>query len=1568
MVATRTAPTRPDAALENVLAILGASSATAPVRLALQLDGMNTVADILGLRQPELDALTYATRTDEHAEMLYLSRGDRNRLRAIQGYSVYHLSQTGSDMTLDQWATLTPEQFIAYRMSSHYVFFDGNRPPPPPVSSIVLGIEAVNIFKKGIRRDPNVFTVLKEDRRFEQCHLHTKATARAQDMGDVLDKTYIPVRPEDQALFAEKQHYMYSVFVDKLQTDKGKEIVRLHQATSDAQKIYADLVEHYTKSTAAVLDASKILSFLTNHKLGKDSWSGTTTQFIAYWVEQVRLYNSLTDPRPPLQDELKMELLQNAVFHVDELRAVQLQNHTNMAIYPGQGATYYTYLTLLRSAATTYDEANKGLGKRADRRNVYSHDFTHHDFESDPGPYDIPSAFDAFEIDMPLDTIQAYAAASTFGTTAPRLPDNRFRALGPAARKIWASLDADSRRIILGQSTTPGPGFVSNHGPSSGYGQRPNRHPHQRGPRRANVHETWIPEDDDHDPYDIGHGIPLQPDQIPTDQTPDPSMSLMAMATQRLPPGDIRRLLSSSANAPTVAAGTPAASNTLRPAQGVPITPAIGENVEAGGQIYRRIATCTITYKASNAKSVRAKSGALVDRGANGGMAGQDVRIIESSPYRFVNVEGIDRHQITDIPIVTCGAYVVSKNRGPVIAIFHQYAGIQRGPTIHSSGQLEAFENKVNDRSRKIDAEGQLIVTSDGYEFPLHIRNGLAYLDMRPFTDAERDKHPHVIMTSDVDWDPSVLDNDFPLQGDEEFLDASGYDNGTNFDAFGNYRKGTIIASTRIDTDPILQDTVLPDDVLIAKLADDDPGTYTATFEDDIFLDAYQATEDIESYKDTFKIISPHLAKAEVDPEILRKHFAWLPADIVRRTLENTTQYARVPMGPVMQTHYKSPYPALNVKRRNEDLYTDTVYADTPAIDDGSTSAQFFVGRDTGVCDVYGMKSDKQFVNTLEDQIRERGAPNRLLSDAAVLERSKRVLDILRALCIGQWFSEPHKQHQNRSERRYQTAKRLTNVAMDRSGCPPSCWLLCLQYICLVLNCTAWKAARYAIPLSMLLGTTIDVSPLLRFYWYQPVLYAVEDAAFPSESKEAFGHFVGIAPHTGHAMTYKVLSADTNKVLWRSNVRPADDPNAPNLRLTDLFDGETPTKIYVKSKGDPDDEADYPALDKVHGEIEQDVTPSMTFVDTSELVGRTFLMDKREDGQRHRARIVEAIEEHNLSLKDDKDHKRFRLSVNDDQYEELMSYNDIIAHLERDQEESVLWKFKRIIGHQGPLAATDPDYNGSNYNVQVEWENGEITYEPLSVLAADDPVTCAIYARDHDLLDKPGWKRFKGIAKRQKKMLRMANQAKLRSFRTAPRYKYGFEIPRDYQHAVRLDERNKNTKWQDAAGLEMCQLFEYQTFIDKGHKDQVLPPEGYKRIRVHLVFDVKHDGRHKVRLVADGHLTEVPVDSVYSGVVSLRGLRLMIFLGEHNALEIWATDIGNAYLEVRTKEKLYIIAGPEFGKLEGHILVIYKALYGFQTSGLCWHERFADCLCQEGFEQCKAEPDIGMRPNVQYAY
>jgi Reverse transcriptase (RNA-dependent DNA polymerase) len=88
-----------------------------------------------------------------------------------------------------------------------------------------------------------------------------------------------------------------------------------------------------------------------------------------------------------------------------------------------------------------------------------------------------------------------------------------------------------------------------------------------------------------------------------------------------------------------------------------------------------------------------------------------------------------------------------------------------------------------------------------------------------------------------------------------------------------------------------------------------------------------------------------------------------------------------------------------------------------------------------------------------------------------------------------------------------------------------------------------------------------------------------------------------------------------------------------------------------------------------------------------------------------------------------------------------------------------------------------------------------------------------------------------------------------------------------------------------------------------------------------------------------------------------------LFLAELNELQLWATDIGNAYLEAYTTEKVYIIAGPEFGEREGHILIISKALYGLSSSGARWHDRFADYIRLLGFFLCGAEPDIWMKKN-----
>ena len=87
----------------------------------------------------------------------------------------------------------------------------------------------------------------------------------------------------------------------------------------------------------------------------------------------------------------------------------------------------------------------------------------------------------------------------------------------------------------------------------------------------------------------------------------------------------------------------------------------------------------------------------------------------------------------------------------------------------------------------------------------------------------------------------------------------------------------------------------------------------------------------------------------------------------------------------------------------------------------------------------------------------------------------------------------------------------------------------------------------------------------------------------------------------------------------------------------------------------------------------------------------------------------------------------------------------------------------------------------------IQWEDGQTTSEPLDEFAKTNPVPCAIYARDNGLLETKGWIRFKRIANSEKKFLRMVKQAHLQSYHSAPKFKYGVEIPKNYEDAMRLD-------------------------------------------------------------------------------------------------------------------------------------------------------------------------------------
>ena len=84
----------------------------------------------------------------------------------------------------------------------------------------------------------------------------------------------------------------------------------------------------------------------------------------------------------------------------------------------------------------------------------------------------------------------------------------------------------------------------------------------------------------------------------------------------------------------------------------------------------------------------------------------------------------------------------------------------------------------------------------------------------------------------------------------------------------------------------------------------------------------------------------------------------------------------------------------------------------------------------------------------------------------------------------------------------------------------------------------------------------------------------------------------------------------------------------------------------------------------------------------------------------------------------------------------------------------------------------------------MEWETGEITFEPLSVIGTDDPVTCAAYAEQHDLLAIEGWQRLRNLAMKDKVPARAINQSKIRQVRRSQTYMFGYLIPRNYMGAV----------------------------------------------------------------------------------------------------------------------------------------------------------------------------------------
>ena len=218
---------------------------------------------------------------------------------------------------------------------------------------------------------------------------------------------------------------------------------------------------------------------------------------------------------------------------------------------------------------------------------------------------------------------------------------------------------------------------------------------------------------------------------------------------------------------------------------------------------------------------------------------------------------------------------------------------------------------------------------------------------------------------------------------------------------------------------------------------------------------------------------------------------------------------------------------------------------------------------------------------------------------------------------------------------------------------------------------------------------------MLLYTFYQPVFYATHDQHFPSESEERAAFWVGIGEHCGDAMTHKLLDKITQKIIYRSAVRPLTKSN-PNHRLTE--DGgeasmsKQPSSIIptVLNRSRQDD------ADTSH------IKPFPEF-DPDDIIGRTFLFPPQENGERLRAKVAKKVVEEIEAADGNRiPNINFILDIGEGKVEELITYNQLLDHLEQADEQDnfmdqELYRFRAIIGHEGPLEATDPNWKGSKW-------------------------------------------------------------------------------------------------------------------------------------------------------------------------------------------------------------------------------------------------------------------------------
>ena len=927
----------------------------------------------------------------------------------------------------------------------------------------------------------------------------------------------------------------------------------------------------------------------------------------------------------------------------------------------------------------------------------------------------------------------------------------------------------------------------------------------------------------------------------------------------------------------------------------------------------QRYISSTKATKTNHTYDFNKRARAEIDSRADTVCAGATFRLLEeSNQYCVVSGFHNDMTPLQNIPVATVAtAFDDAATQETYILIFFEalYFGSSMEHSLISPMQLRHNGLKVDQTPRQYDPESTHGISFPQEEehnlfIPFQLHGCISYFSSRVPTDHEMESCKYIYMTEDAAWEPYS----------DRFRQAE------------------------LPHVP-LQDRAAP-----------------------YHLDNERHVSSTTSNR-----------RCTIQPSTLAKRFG-ISVYHAQLTLQGTTQLAVRQVSAPISKRVRTRQAQLRYPHLNCRVYSDTMFSETKSLQ-GNTCAQIFLASDCGFSDLYGMATKSEAGDKLNTFVSTYGIPETLTTDNAKEETLGTWNLVRKKYLIHQTVTEPHTPQQNKAEIEIGALKRHYRRIMHHQAIPEALWDFGLKHTARIRSHTARDSLEGRTPYEKLTGHTPDISELMEFTLYDWVKY-YDPVAFPNK-REFLGRWLGPADHVGQALCYHLLK-DNGQIIARSSVRaltPEELADPEEIQAREEFTknvtpflGEFDETLvqnipndepeHALAPDDPPNDLTPPSADTERVGIDPLIHASIILPrgDRSEL-GRVIDRKRNADGlyigRKHKMPAL--------------DSRVYVVEFQDGEQVDI-SYNTIAEHLysQVDADGNQYQIFKEIIGHRKGKNAVDKAdqytyHNGkkskkkttTGWDLEIEWKDGSSSWISLKEMKNSNPVEVEQYAIDNRIDHEPAFDWWaQDIIKKKKRLIKMSQSHRLRTG-----YKFGLRVPNSVEEALEIDRERGDTLWQDAINKEMTNVriaFDIRS-------DRTAPP-GYLRIPHNIIFEIKMDFTRKARLVAGGHKTAPPTELTYSSVVSRESVRIGFLLAAMNDVDIVAADVGNAYLNAETKEKVYIITGPEFGALEqGKVAVIVRALYGLKSSGAMWRSHFAGNLRDMGFTSSLGDPDVWLR-------